>query len=162
MDNYLKVIKNFSRQFEYEPQIENEDRLVRKDRTIIVGMGGSRLSGDILKMWKPDKEITVHSDYSLPDFSKERLVGSLIIANSHSGNTEETISAVLRAIELDLSVTVVAGGGRLVDIAKENNLPYIKVPADRFPARADLGHDLIALLKIMGDEEGVEEAALLR
>lgn len=162
MDNYAKTIKRFVEQFSYEPEIMNEDKLVRKDRVIIAGMGGSRLVGDILRMWKPEKEIIVHSDYDLPAVSKERLRDSLVVANSYSGNTEETIDAALKAIGLGLSLAVVAGGGKLIDIAKENGLPYIQIPADRLPARSDLGHDLLALLKITGDDDGLAEASFLR
>lgn len=162
MDNYPKTIKRFAEQFSYEPEIINEDKLVRKERVIIAGMGGSRLVGDILKMWKPDKEVTVHSDYNLPPISFEHLHSSLVIANSYSGNTEETVDAALKAIGLGLSLAVVATGGKLIDIAKENDLPYVQVPADRLPARSDLGHDLMAILKIIGDDDGLAEASLLR
>ena len=162
MDNYSKTIKRFAEQFAYEPEIKNEDKLIRKDRVIIAGMGGSRLVGDILRMWKPDKEVIVHSDYNLPAISNERLKDSLVIANSYSGNTEETVDAALKAIGLGLSLAVVATGGKLIDIAKENNLPYVQVPADRLPARSDLGHDLMAILKIIGDADGLAEASLLR
>ena len=125
MDNYSKTIRKFAEQFYFEPEIWNEGKLVRKDNIIIAGMGGSRLVGDILRMWKPEKEIVVHSDYNLPAVSSERLRDSLVIANSYSGNTEETVDAALKAIELGLSLAVVATGGRLIDIAKENNLPYV-------------------------------------
>lgn len=162
MDNYSKTIKRFAGQFAYEPDIKNEDKLVRKERVIIAGMGGSRLVGDILRMWKPEKEIIVHSDYNLPAVSKARLKDSLIVANSYSGNTEETIDAALKAMELGLSLAVVATGGTLMEIAKENELPYVQVPADRLPARSDLGHDLMAILKIVGDTDGLAEASFLR
>ncbi|MEX2090737.1 MAG: SIS domain-containing protein [Candidatus Paceibacterota bacterium] len=162
MDNYVKTIKKFHEQFSFEPEIINEDKLVRKDKIIIAGMGGSRLVGDILRMWKPDKEIIVHSDYNLPAVSRERLNDSLIIANSYSGNTEETIDAALKALELGLSLAVVAGGGKLIDIANGNGLPYVKVPADHVPARSDLGHDLLAILKVIGDDDGLAEASLLK
>src|SRR3989344_3275414 len=162
MDNYSKTIKRFAEQFAYEPEIKNEDKLVKKDKIIIAGMGGSRLVGDILRMWKPDKEVIVHPDYTLPAISNERLKDSLVIANSYSGNTEETVDAALKAIGLGLSLAVVATGGKLIDIAKENNLPYVQVPADRLPARSDLGHDLMAILKIIGDADGLAEVSLLR
>ena len=160
--NMYASIKRFAEQFAYEPEIKNEDKLIQKNRVIIAGMGGSRLVGDILRMWKPDKEVIVHSDYNLPAISNERLKDSLIIANSYSGNTEETVDAALKAIGLGLSLAVVATGGKLIDIAKENDLPYVQVPADRLPARSDLGHDLMAILKIISDTDGLAEASLLR
>lgn len=161
MDNYSKNIRVFPEQFNYQPEIINGANLAKKERIIIAGMGGSRLAGDILRMWKPEKEIIVHSDYNLPALSDEQLRQSLIVANSHSGNTEETVDAVLGAIEKGLSLAIVAGGGKLIEIAKENNLPYVQVPADRLPARSDLGHDLLAILKIIGDDDALNEAFLL-
>ena len=37
-------IKNFNKQFIYEPKIINEDNLVKKSNFIVVGMGGSALA----------------------------------------------------------------------------------------------------------------------
>ncbi|PIR42019.1 MAG: hypothetical protein COV30_00685 [Candidatus Yanofskybacteria bacterium CG10_big_fil_rev_8_21_14_0_10_37_15] len=162
MNNYLKTIKTFFEQFAYEPEIINKNKLIRKDKAIIAGMGGSRLAGDILRMWKPDKEITIHSDYGLPLLSKKNLDDSFIIANSFSGNTEEIIDVAMKAVENNLSLAIVATGGKLLDIAKENNLPYIQIPSLALQPRMSLGYSILALLKILGDDEALNEAGFLK
>jgi len=157
-----EAIKNFAGQFEYQPEIINADKLVRKEQIIIAGMGGSRLVGDILKMWKPEKEILVHSDYGLPDVSEEKLRSSLIIANSYSGNTEETVDAALKALEQGLNLAIITTGGKLLEIARENEIPYVQLPVAGLQPRAALGYNLMALLKITGDDSGLAEAELLK
>jgi len=157
-----ETIKNFTGQFEYQPEIINVGKLVHKEQIIIAGMGGSRLAGDVLKMWKPEKEILVHSDYNLPDISEEKLKDSLIIANSYSGNTEETVDVALKAIERGLNLAIVATGGKLLEIAQKNEVPYIQLPVAGLQPRAALGYNLMALLKITGDDDGLIEAGLLK
>src|SRR3989344_2930587 len=90
------AIKNFAKQFEFEPEIENPDKLSsRAPRFIVVcGMGGSRLAADLLALWKPELPLVVHKDYGLPPLSDDALKNSFIISVSYSGNTEETIDAV--------------------------------------------------------------------
>lgn len=156
-----ETIKNFAGQFEYQPEIVNAGELVKKEQIIIAGMGGSRLAGDILRMWKPKKEILVHSDYNLPDISEEELGNSLIIANSYSGNTEETVSAALKAIEQRLDLAIITTGGKLLEIARENEIPYIQLPVSGLQPRTALGYNLMALLKMTGDDDGLAEAGSL-
>jgi len=42
-------IKNFNKQFSYEPEIGNQENFVKKTSFIIVGMGGSALAPELLK-----------------------------------------------------------------------------------------------------------------
>src|SRR3970040_286920 len=61
---------------------------------VIAGMGGSAIAGDLLAAFGLDScrvPIYVHRDYGLPAFAKGRQV--LVIASSHSGDTEETLDA---------------------------------------------------------------------
>ena len=64
-------IKNFNKQFEYEPKIENSAALKRSliraparrrlgvggnrriRKFVVCGMGGSHLAADLLSIWKP-------------------------------------------------------------------------------------------------------------
>ena len=96
--NYKEAILGIPKQFEYRPEIINKDRLRSFNKIIVLGMGGSRLGADILNMLQPELDIYVHSDYDLPQLSKEVLTNSLIIANSYSGNTAEVISGAQIAI----------------------------------------------------------------
>ena len=86
-------IINFNKQFDYDPVIRNSEKLKKKyEHYVLCGMGGSHLAAGIIKMQKPGVELYVHRDYELPPFSDDFLKNSLLIASSHSGNTEEVLS----------------------------------------------------------------------
>lgn len=153
-----EIIKNFPKQFEFEPEIINKDNLKVKDNYIVCGMGGSHLSADILKRAYPGLSLNIHSDYDLPEMSDERLRKNLIIISSYSGNTEEAVSSLLSAINKKLDCAVIASGGKLLTLAKENNIPYIKLPEENIPPRMSLGYSLMALLKFVGNGDKLSEA----
>jgi glucose/mannose-6-phosphate isomerase len=155
-----RIIKDFPKQFEYEPEIVNSDKLKSKKKIIIAGMGGSHLAGGILKMAKPGLKIIVHSNYGLPNVSDDDLAESLVIASSYSGNTEETIDAFNTALGRGLDLAVVATGGKLLELAKQNGVPCIQMPPESgFPPRMALGYSLKAILKLVGDENLEAQAA---
>ena len=67
-------------------------------RIIIVGMGGSAIGGDLLAALVADEcpcPILVQRGYDLPAFVDGP--ETLVIGSSHSGNTEETLSAFRQA-----------------------------------------------------------------
>ena len=68
-----EAIKNFNQQFLYEPEIINLENFSGKRSFVVVGMGGSALAAKLLKTWKMDLDITIHTDYGLPEFSIEEL-----------------------------------------------------------------------------------------
>ena len=93
-------ITNFNKQFEYNPVIRNTEKLKDKYKHFVLcGMGGSHLSAGIIKMLKPGIELYVHRDYDLPPYSEEFFSKSLLIASSHSGNTEEVLSFLRAGME---------------------------------------------------------------
>ena len=94
-----EAIKNFNQQFEYEPEIENARQSRHFNKFIVVGMGGSRLAADLLKVWNPYLDVVIHKDYGLPALSDQDLKERFVILSSYSGNTEEVIDAFNKAIE---------------------------------------------------------------
>lgn len=149
----------FSKQFSFEPRIENAEQLVPSRRFIISGMGGSHLAADLIRSWKPSPDLIIHEDYGLPAVSRERLDGTLFIASSHSGNTEEVIDGLETALKLNLPAAVIATGGKLLEIARSRNLPFIQMPAEGIQPRSALGYSFLSLLRLLGDDEGFAEAA---
>lgn len=149
-------IRNFNKQFEYEPKVENASRLKKRGKFIVAGMGGSHLSADILKAWKPDLDISIWNDYGLPHLKdiKERL----IIANSYSGRTEETIDAFNAARLKHLPLATVSIGGKLIGLAQKFKIPYVQMPDLHMQPRMALGSNLRALLAVMGDKNGLQES----
>ncbi len=165
--NMKEAIKNFNKQFEYEPSVVNADKLERKDKFIVAGMGGSHLAAGLLKIWKPELDLTIHRDYGLPAVSAKELSENLIILSSYSGNTEEvtdaeeTIDVRENIIKKDLTSAVVSTGGELIELAKEDATPYIQIPDTDIQPRNALGYSLKALLKVIGDEDTLEELSNL-
>jgi len=118
------------------------------DKVVILGMGGSAIGGDLLKglaarLSRP--LVLVHRDYDLPAWVDDR---TLVIGASYSGNTEETISGFTRALKADCKKLVISTGGRLMELARENDVPFFVIQ-HASPPRAALGYSFLPLLAIM-------------
>ncbi|MGQ9475593.1 MAG: bifunctional phosphoglucose/phosphomannose isomerase [Actinomycetota bacterium] len=108
-------------------------------RVAYLGMGGSAIGGDILRVLLEEATglpISVHRSYRLP-----ALLGpdTLAIAASYSGNTEETLSAYDDAIYLGCRLLVLTSGGQLLEKARGYRHPYVVIPPGLQP-RAALGY----------------------
>jgi glucose/mannose-6-phosphate isomerase len=91
---------------------------------VIAGMGGSIIGADLLAAYCASLSplpVSVHRDYDLPLFA--RGAETLVICISHSGDTEETLSAFESARKAECRIIVVCTGGELAKRAKENNMP---------------------------------------
>lgn len=163
-----EAIKNFAKQFAFDPIVQNADRLPHADGFIVAGMGGSHLAADLLRVWKPELDLTIHSDYGFPSFAKategrpanlksERLSRTLFIASSYSGNTAETLDAFQEASKRGMPVAAIAASGRLLEMAKEKGAPYVLIPDTGIEPRSALGFSINAMLKLMGEEQALKE-----
>ncbi len=118
---------------------------------VVAGMGGSGLAAKSAKTW-PGLSIPyeVVQDYKLPKHINQN---TLVICSSYSGNTEETIACLEEVLNQDGSperqpmIVVVAAGGKLIEIAKDKNLPFIELP-DGFQPRMTFGYQLRALCEV--------------
>ena len=128
---------------------------------IVAGMGGSHLSGDLIRAVYPDIDITIHSDYGLPYVSKTDVKHTLVIASSYSGNTEETIDAFRTAIKRKIPLAAMTTGGILLNHAKKQNIPYVELPETGIQPRMSLGFGVLALLSLVGRGESIGELSLL-
>lgn len=135
---------------------------------IVAGMGGSGLAA---KAYNEINDLgvafSVLQNYALPDRVDEN---TLLICSSYSGNTEETVGILKQALDPDLTaqrpmIVVIASGGKLLELAKENNLPYITLPGGYQP-RFTFGFQYRALVEVMsntpliGGELAVLESAV--
>src|SRR3989344_398802 len=155
------IIKNFPKQFEFEPIIENKEKLRGFSKVIVAGMGGSNLASELLKNYENNYEIIIHRDYGLPRLNDAVLSESLIIASSYSGNTEEVLDAFNLAISKSLNIAAISIGGRILKLAESSGAPYIRMPDTGVEPRLALGFSLRALMKLIGDEEGLKETKAL-
>ncbi len=116
---------------------------------LVLGMGGSGISGDYLAHLASlhGSRVSGHKSYGLPGW-----VGSArptVLALSYSGNTEETLSGVEAAAEMKLPLIAITTGGQLGDLAATQGWPVVGVPGGLQP-RAALGHLLGAALRVAG------------
>ncbi|MEK7627119.1 MAG: bifunctional phosphoglucose/phosphomannose isomerase [Patescibacteria group bacterium] len=152
-----EAIKNFNKQFEYEPVVKNADKLGAYKKFIVAGMGGSHLAADILRTSGSDLDIAINNDYKLLFCAKDVLV----ICNSYSGNTEETISVFNEIMDREMPMAAVATGGKLLELARKNKIPHIQMPITGIQPRLALGFNLRALAKIMKREDILRETQVL-
>jgi len=92
---------------------------------LIAGMGSSAIAADLAAAYAAPicpVPIMVSRDYELPAWAEGRQ--TLVIACSHSGNTEETLSAFAQARERGCSLIAISTGGKLSDAAKAANAPF--------------------------------------
>ena len=92
-------------------------------QVVIAGMGGSAIGADLLASYCASLSpipVSVHRDYDLPLFA--RGAETLVICSSHSGNTEETLSAFEVAHKAGCRIVAVCTGGELAKRAQENNI----------------------------------------
>ena len=129
-ENALGVIAKAPEQASWDAVLEqpaSEDFM--PSRIVLAGMGGSCLGGLLAKSWL-DREyhlaqpFEIVRDYTLPNYVDD---DTLVICFSVSGNTEETLSALDDAQLKGAHVAIIASGGKLLDLAKERNLPYVQL-----------------------------------
>lgn len=148
-----KYIEGFTRQLSEALKIGQSLDLVRPGSDIrnmvIAGMGGSGIGAnlvDSLTFGRIPIPITVCKSYNIPQFVSPH---TLFVASSYSGNTEETIAALHKALLKRAHCIVISSGGKILDIAREYNLFYIQLPAGSPSPRAMLGFNMIALLSLL-------------
>ncbi len=93
-------------------------------QVVVAGMGGSAIGGDLLAAYLAEEcraPVVVWRDYGLPAFAAGP--ETLVVACSHSGNTEETLSAFRSAAERGTRRLAVTTGGELARLAKGRGDP---------------------------------------
>lgn len=145
------LVEGFPLQLEEALGIANKAKLNLKSNVqniIITGLGGSGIGGTILSELIQDEcaiPILVNKDYFLPNFVNKN---TLVIISSYSGNTEETLSAMKQAIAKHAQVICITSGGKIKELAEENNFDTIIIPGGK-PPRSCIGYSLVQLLKII-------------
>ncbi len=147
------AIRAFPAQFLYEPEIIGNLEPTKYNRFIIAGMGGSHLAADLLQETRADLNIRIYSDYGLPPINAEDSEKTLVILSSYSGNSVETLSVGVAALAQRVNMAAVAVGGKLLEFARANNIPYIELPNTGVQPRSAAGFSLRALMKLVGAEE---------
>jgi glucose/mannose-6-phosphate isomerase len=140
MNDYINEFSNHLRE---AIEIANNTTLspyTKEIRNILIcGLGGSGIGGTIVSdiiSSKVNIPIAATKDYSIPNFVNEH---TLVIANSYSGNTEETLYALEKCQARGAEIAVITSGGKLKTIAEENKYNKIIIPGNQ-PPRAMFGY----------------------
>lgn len=132
---------------------------------LIAGMGGSGVAGDVAAVFAEagGRRVSVHKSYGLPGWATSSR--ALVVAVSHSGNTEETRSALEAAIVAGLPTGSTSTGGALAEMAEEYGISHLEIPAGPQP-RAAIGFLSGAVLRMLeasgvvgGTATALQEAA---
>jgi glucose/mannose-6-phosphate isomerase len=93
------------------------------ERVVIAGMGGSAIGADLFAAYAAPVcpvPVVVSREYDLPAWANGS--ETLVIASSHSGNTEETLSAYEQAVNNGCRILAICTGGKLAANAQEAGL----------------------------------------
>jgi glucose/mannose-6-phosphate isomerase len=146
-------LRRFGEPFEWHPEVENAERLTVHRNIVIAGMGGSHLGPWLIREYGKQPQIVIHRDYGLPQTPDGFLQDALVILSSHSGNTEETLDAGETAHQQGLNVAAISTGGKLLDFAREKNLPFIQIPDTGLQPRMATGYSMLAIAKLLQNKQ---------
>ena len=93
-------------------------------RVLMAGMGGSAIGADLLTAYAEPHcpvPVVVSRGYDLPAWAQGP--ETLVIASSHSGNTEETLSAFDQAVASGCRILAICTGGKLSAAARQVGIP---------------------------------------
>ncbi len=114
---------------------------------VVLGMGGSGISGDVIAAACNDEipvPLQVLKQYRAPAYVGP---GTLAIAVSYSGDTEETVSMARAAVQCGAWLIAISRGGELAELARDHNGLHVPCP-DGFLPRAAIGA-LVAPLAVV-------------
>jgi glucose/mannose-6-phosphate isomerase len=122
------------------------------NKILMTGMGGSGLGARIIESVYANSllyPLIRYNGYDLPSWVDEK---TLIICSSFSGTTEETISNAKKAIEKKFKWMAIGSGAELIDLAKQENVPFYKIDPVHNPSkqpRLAIGYSVIGQLRLI-------------
>lgn len=135
-------------------QASNADIPKMEFKSVLVsGMGGSSNAAKIIEslLSKDSKfPFVLYNDYGLPGWADS---DTLVVANSYSGNTEETLSAVTEGKKRNCKILGVATGGKIGEMITSGEIKgAVVTPGDTNPTgypKTGLGVSLGGLLGVL-------------
>jgi glucose/mannose-6-phosphate isomerase len=118
-------------------------------QVVMAGMGGSAIGADLLAAYAAPLAavpFVIWRDYDLPAFAQGP--ETLVLVSSHSGNTEEALSAFERGVDSGVQLMAITTGGKLADLARESRVPLWQFEHSGQP-RAAVGFSFALLLAAM-------------
>ncbi len=156
-----KTLDEFKQQLSWEPTIVNAARWTRPAASVVVGMGGSHIPAGFLLRALPHLNVSIHRDYGLPAIPEFAQTRPMVIAQSYSGNTEETLDGLREALRRSFPAAAIATGGDLIKEASAAHIPHVIMPKTAIQPRFATGFGVRALLALLGEEEALQDTAAL-
>lgn len=158
-----RFVSIFTQQLQEAIEIGNNSQLKPTPKAInnivISGLGGSGIGGKIVSQLT-EKQLNIptviNNSYELPTFANEN---TLVIISSYSGNTEETVSTLIEAIDKGCEIACITSGGEVEALAKKHNLNHIIVPGGN-PPRAMLTYSLVQQFFILNNYNIIDKSFL--
>lgn len=152
----LQLVADLPEQLKTSATLPGLDQVVPPqkvfNRILLCGMGGSAIAGDLVQplLSHQATDLTVWRQNTLPHWVDEQ---TLVLAQSYSGNTDETLAACTAAAERGCSLLALTSGGELARWALGQTdmsaFPWVQLPGG-LPPRAALGLGLGALIHTLG------------
>jgi len=120
----------------------------KPDVVVVCGLGGSAIAGDMAAAVYADVldcPMLTNRDYNLPKFVSSK---SLVICESYSGNTEETLSAYDDARRRGSRIVCITSGGKLAENAERDGVDLVLVPGGQ-PPRSATGYMFVAMIFVL-------------
>lgn len=140
LDSVIKLTEQTS----FMPEVIGEPDLGITS-VVIAGMGGSALAADMVKVLAREQlsvPFEIVKGYDLPAYVNQQ---TLVVAISHSGNTEETLGCYDEARQIGAKLAVMATGGKLLEKAKSDNVLHSQIPTGVQPRMLMVYHLRILL-----------------
>ncbi len=108
----------------FEQAINTDIPKMEFNAVLISGMGGSSNAAKMLEGiyesdFKVPFDIDIHNDYDLPIWVNNK---TLMIANSYSGNTEETLTGLAEAKQRGCQILAITTGGKLAELVRSGEI----------------------------------------
>ncbi len=146
--NMSKRISNASSMLKAAMNTEIDLPIAEKPSSVIlVGMGGSAIACDLLKDYMAGQFDIPTTVIREPLFPYTLNSKTLLIVNSFSGNTEESIMMFNKGLEAGCPIIAVTSGGRLEQLASTSRTPLIKMNVTGEP-RSIVPYHFLLLIRL--------------
>lgn len=118
------------------------------ENVVLQGLGGSAFGGEIIRNMGHGilrAPFTIYRGYDVPHYVDQ---GTLVIASSYSGNTEETLEAAEMARRQGAHIVCISSGGKLKEWATQYDIDFVTLPPG-YPPRAAAGLSSVQVLYVL-------------
>lgn len=152
MITHESSLENFTEQLDYilENYTPHGLQVNSFNNIVLGGLGGSGIGAVLAKNWFFDKfpiPVETVADYHLPSYVNEK---TLVILNSYSGNTEESLSLYKEATDAGCKILTFASGGKLKELSDADNVKCLPLALGYQP-RMTIGMGFPYMLLTLGE-----------